>query len=484
MNRSENKRIIVLLAGLILLFLSCIIYLTYFYFFQAEEVKKNPSNRRGYIEEAQIKRGDIYDRNGEVLATSKGEPGNYRREYAYPILYSHIIGYSHPSLGKSGLESSYNDYLLNRNGNRTLKAISDMIRSKKQDGNSLILTIDTQVQSKAREMLEENAKKGSIVVMNPKTGEIYAMVSLPDFNASSIAQDWNELQKNESGALLNRSINGRYPPGSTFKLITAASLLDQDRIDLDYEDTGSQVIDGRTFKNAEGAQYGSVDLQEALVKSINTYFVEKGSKLGKDNLGGAADKFYFNSKIPFDLPVSVSVFDYKKSLPKTTLAASAIGQGDVLATPLHMAMVASAVANDGKMMQPILVKEVEDTKGSAIETKEPKVLIESTTPEIAKKLTKYMISVVQDGTGRRASLRNTQVAGKTGSAENASGENHAWFIGFAPAEDPQIAVAVIVEQAGRSGGSVAAPMARDIIAYALNNIDFNASDIQLEDDDD
>ncbi|MFR9296545.1 MAG: peptidoglycan D,D-transpeptidase FtsI family protein, partial [Aedoeadaptatus pacaensis] len=322
----------------------------------------------------------------------------------------------------------------------------------------MILTIDTQVQSKAREMLEENAKKGSIVVMNPKTGEIYAMVSLPDFNASTIAQDWNELQKNESGALLNRSINGRYPPGSTFKLITATSLLSQDRIDLDYEDKGSQVIDGRTFKNAEGAQYGSVDLQEALVKSINTYFVEKGSKLGKDNLGGAADKFYFNSKIPFDLPVSVSVFDYKKNLPKTTLAASAIGQGDVLATPLHMAMVASAVANDGKMMQPILVKEVEDTKGSAIETKEPKVLIESTKPEIAKKLTKYMTSVVQDGTGRRAALRNTQVAGKTGSAENASGENHAWFIGFAPAEDPQIAVAVIVEQAGRSGGSVAAPM--------------------------
>lgn len=484
MKQSENKRIIILLAGLIVLFLSCIVYLSYFYIFQAEEVKRNPANRRGYIEEAQIKRGDIYDRNGEVLATSKGAPGNYRREYAYPTLYSHIIGYCHPSLGKSGLESSYNDYLLNRNGNRTLKAISDMIRSKKQDGNSLVLTIDTQVQSKARELLEENTEKGSVVVMNPKTGEVYAMVSLPDFNSATIAQDWNALQKNESGALLNRSINGRYPPGSTFKIITAASLLGQDRIGLNYEDTGSQVVDGREFKNAEGAQYGSVDLREALAKSINTYFVEKGSKLGKETLGGTADKFYFNSKIPFDLPVSVSVFDYKKNLPKTTLAASAIGQGDVLATPLHMALVASAVANDGKMMQPILVKEVEDAKGSAIEEHKPKVLAESTSSDIAKTLTKYMISVVQDGTGRRASLRSTQVAGKTGSAENASGENHAWFIGFAPAKDPQIAVAVILEQAGKSGGSVAAPIARDIIVYALNNIDFNQGRELPESDDD
>ena len=135
-------------------------------------------------------------------------------------------------------------------------------------------------------------------------------------------------------------------------------------------------------------------------------------------------------------------------------------------------------------MQPILVKEVEDSKGSAIEEKEPKVLAESTTPDIAKTLTKYMISVVEDGTGRRAALRSTQVAGKTGTAENASGENHAWFIGFAPAKDPQIAVAIILEQAGKSGGSVAAPIARDIIVYALNNIDFNEVHDLPESDDD
>lgn len=472
MNKSELKRIVILMAGLIALFLGAIIYLSYFYIFEADTVRNHPSNRRGYIEEAQIKRGDIYDRNGELLATSKGEPGHYHREYSYPILYSHIIGYSHPSLGKSGLEASRNDDLLNRNSNRAIVLISNWLSNKKQDGNSLILTIDTQVQSKARELLEENAERGSIVVMNPKTGEIYALVSLPDFNAMSVAEDWNSLQENKAGALLNRSINGRYPPGSTFKVITAASIL-EGNMDLNYEDKGIQTIDGRDFKNAEGAVYGNVDLKDAMTHSVNTYFVSKGAALGKDKLGSTADQFYFNKKIPFDLPVSPSVFDYKNNIPKTTLAASAIGQGDVLVTPLHMAMVASAVANDGKMMEPILVREVEDPKGKSIRKHDAKVLQESIGEETAKTLNEYMISVVENGTGKRAAMRRTKVAGKTGSAENASGENHAWFIGYAPANDPQVAVSVIVEQAGRSGGSIAAPMARDIMAYALNNIDFS-----------
>lgn len=472
MNKSELKRIVILMAGLIALFLGAIIYLSYFYIFEADTVRNHPSNRRGYIEEAQIKRGDIYDRNGELLATSKGEPGHYHREYSYPILYSHIIGYSHPSLGKSGLEASRNDDLLNRNSNRAIVLISNWLSNKKQDGNSLILTIDTQVQSKAREILEENAERGSIVVMNPKTGEVYAMVSLPDFNAMSVAEDWNSLQENKAGALLNRSINGRYPPGSTFKVITAASILNGD-LNQNYDDEGIQTIDGRDFKNAEGAVYGNVDLKDAMTHSVNTYFVSKGAALGKEKLGSTADQFYFNKKIPFDLPVSPSVFDYKKNIPKTTLAASAIGQGDVLVTPLHMAMVASAVANDGKMMEPILVREVEDPKGKSIRKHDAKVLQESIGEETAKTLNEYMISVVENGTGKRAAMRRTKVAGKTGTAENASGENHAWFIGYAPANDPQVAVSVIVEQAGRSGGSIAAPMARDIMAYALNNIDFS-----------
>ncbi|MCD1147025.1 penicillin-binding protein 2 [Peptoniphilus sp. KCTC 25270] len=473
MYNKDRKRILYLLLGLIALSLSLVIYLTYFVIAEAEPMKNHAANRRSFIVESKIKRGSIYDRNGELLASSEGQEGNYQRIYNYPILYSHIIGYSHPSLGKSGLESSYNDYLLNRNGNRTLKQISDMIRERHQDGNSLILTIDTKVQSKARELLESNTEKGSIVLMNPKTGEIYAMVSLPDFNAQKIQQDWDSIQENKDGILLNRSINGRYPPGSTFKMVTAAALLQDGNIDLSYEDLGTQVIDGREFRNATAGENGEVGLREALANSLNTYFVSKGVELGQDKLGAMADKFMFNQEIPFDLKITPSIFDHRKKLETTNLAASAIGQGDVLATPLNMAMVASAIGNKGTMEAPILVKEVEDSNGSTIIRKDPKVLSEVISPEIAEQLTEYMVSVVNNGIGSNAALSRMQVAGKTGTAENSSGKNHAWFIGFAPAEDPEFAVAVILEQADKSGGTAAAPVARDLLLYAARNIEIS-----------
>ncbi|MDO5300913.1 MAG: penicillin-binding protein 2 [Tissierellia bacterium] len=464
----DRKRILIVFIFLVLMSISMMLYLTYFAVFQAETVRSHPANRRSSIAEGQIKRGDIYDRKGELLATSEGEAGNYHRIYSYPTLYAHIIGYANSSLGKSGLESSMNDYLLNRNGNRTLKEISDFIRNEKQDGNSLILTLDTQMQSKARELLQENTEKGSIVLMKPKTGEVLAMASLPDFNAQTILEDWDKIQQSDNGALLNRSINGRYPPGSTFKVITAAGLL-QSNVNLSYEDTGEQVIDGRTFRNAENAIYGDVDLDEALMYSLNTYFVRKGVDLGAPNLGKQADEFAFNQKIPFELPISQSEFDYKGKLSMTTLAASSIGQGNVLATPLQMAMVASAVANNGTMMKPYIVSEIEDSDGRTIESTEPETLKESIPSDVAEKLNEYLIDVVNDGSGKNARLNAFQVAGKTGTAENATGRNHAWFIGYGPAEDAEYAVAVILEEADESGGSVAAPIARDLLLYAYRN---------------
>lgn len=471
MYNKDKKKILYLLTGLVLLSLSLIIYLSYFVIFQAETVIKHPANRRSVIEEAKIKRGNIYDRNGELLAFSEGEEGNYTRIYNYPIIYSHIIGYANPSLGKAGLESSFNEYLLNRNGNRTLKQISDLIREKHQDGNSLILTVDTKVQAKARELLESSTHKGSIVLMSPKTGEIYAMVSLPDFNAQSISEDWNTIQKNNDGILLNRAVNGRYPPGSTFKLITEAAILADKNMDLSYIDKGVQVIDGREFKNASKGEHGKVSLTEALANSYNTYFVSKGVELGAKRLGSMSEQFYFNQKIPFDLPVTPSIFDYKNNLPKTTLAASAIGQGDVLATPLNMCLVSSTIANKGKMPQPYLVKEIEDMHGATIFKKENTILKESINEEDAERIKNDMIEVVRNGIGSNASLRRIQVAGKTGTAENSTGMNHAWFIGFAPAEDPEFAVAVILEQADETGGTVAAPVARDLLLYAYKNLD-------------
>lgn len=480
MKPKERSRVLILLSGLIILSLALIVYLSYFIIFEADVVKKHPANRRASILESEIQRGSIYDRNGEVLAYSQGEPGNYTRINNFPNLYSHIVGYSHPSLGKSGLESSYNDYLLNRNGNQTLKQMSNFLRDDKKMGNNLVLTIDTRVQSKARDLLSEAADKGSVVLMNPKTGEIYAMVSLPDYNVMTVAEDWDTISQSKDGILLNRSISGTYPPGSTFKIITASALLENTDIKQSYLDEGVQVINGREFSNAGKREYGEVNLKTAFANSLNTYFVSKGVELGQQKMGSQADKFMFNQKIPFDLRVRNSVFDYSKKMDDTKLAASSIGQGDVLATPLNMAMVASAVANDGNMQKPILVSRVEDPKGATILENKPEVLKESLSKDIAEELKDLMVAVVREGNGSNASLRNYQVAGKTGTAENSSGKDHAWFVGFAPADDPELAVAVIVEQSGSTGGKAAAPVARDLILYAKNNLDF--SDIQDQDE--
>ncbi|MDO5036803.1 MAG: penicillin-binding transpeptidase domain-containing protein [Tissierellia bacterium] len=467
-----KRRIVVLLTALILLFLALIVYLSYFMFFKAEDIKGHPANRRSAIVENTIKRGSIYDRNGELLTYSEGEPGNYQRHSNYPTLYSHLIGYTHQSLGNSGLEASFNDFLLNRNGNRSLKELSDSLNKKDEKlGNNLILTVDTKVQAKARELLQDRAEKGSVVLLNPKTGEIYAMVSLPDFNVMTISEDWESIQKNKDGALLNRALNGKYPPGSTFKIITSAALLEDGDIPLSYEDTGSQVINGREFNNAGNAAYGSIGIKEAFAQSSNAYYVSKGVDLGKNKLGAMADKFMFNQEIPFDHKVSRSIFDYKSSIDDTKLAASAIGQGDVLATPLNMAMVAGAIGNHGAMQKPILVRRVENPNKTTIWYNDPEVLSQAVPEEIAEEIKNLMIRVVNSGTGTNAQSNDFQLAGKTGTAENATGQSHAWFVGFAPAEDPYLAVAVILEQANESGNKAAAPIAKELMEYAYYQIE-------------
>lgn len=481
MFNKDRKRILYLLTGLIVLSLSLIFYLSYYVIVKAEDVKKHPANRRSSIMESEIQRGSIYDRNGELLTYSTGEPGNFERVNNFPILYSHIIGYSDDSLGKSGLEASYNDYLLNRNGNQTLKQISDILREDRKVGNNLILSIDTRVQSKARELLEENTEKGSIILMSPKTGQIYAMASLPDFNVSTVAEDWDSIQESSDGVLLNRTINGRYPPGSTFKTVTSAAILKDKNIDLDYYDEGAQIINGREFNNAGASKgVGEVGIKYAFANSLNTYYVSKAIDVGVSALGNTAEDFMFNKKIPFDLPVTNSVFDFSSKMDDTQLAASAIGQGEVLATPLNMAMIASAVGNHGAMQKPILVQEVEDNKGMTIWKNEPEVLNQSISEEIAEEIKDLMVAVVREGNGANASLRNYQVAGKTGTAENSTGKSHAWFIGFAPADDPDFAIAVLLEEADAPGGKVAAPVARDLLLYAINNIEVEEAEVTEE----
>ncbi len=465
----EIKRILLLLAGFCIIFIALIAYMSYFQIFLAEGIKTNSYNKRLWINEENTLRGSIIDREGNVLVYSEKKNDSNTRYYKYGSLYSHTIGYSYREYGKAGLELQYNNTLLDINENKAINEFKNIV-APITIGNSLKLTLDHGTQLKAKELLK--GRKGAIVAMNPVTGEIYTMVSLPDFDASNLKVNWKEISEDTNSPLLNRAISGLYTPGSVFKIITTTAALETVDLNKEYDCSGSTIIDGYTFKDYQGKSHGHLDLKEALVHSCNTYFTEKSILIGKSKMQQVSDNYMFNNKIPFDLPVKISKTPFKDNLGKTDIAAASIGQGKVVATPLNMALVASAIANGGEMMKPILVKEVLSNSGKVIKSSISETLSTVSSSLIANELKEMMIEAVKSGTGQNASIKNVVVAGKTGTAENPSGKSHAWFIGFAPADNPKISIAVVLEEEGSTGGISAAPIARDLIIYSLNNLNF------------
>lgn len=469
MNKEEN-RIIIVLFSLSLVFIALIVYLSYFEVFEAASIKNNNYNRRVWLEEEYVTRGSIYDRNHTLLASStRDKEQNQERDYKYGNLYSHIIGYTHRELGKEGLEKNYNDALINLSESNSLNEFKKVIASmdKELRGNDLILTLDHGLQQYAKDLLGK--QKGSIVVMNPSNGEIYTMVSYPDFDPNHLKENWDSILQNPDSPLLNRATSGLYTPGSIFKVITTSSALESEGINTDFDCKGQVNIDGYVLRDYNGIAHGHVDLHDSLVKSCNVAFSQIGVELGGKKLEETSEKFMLNHKIPFDLDTKQSTFP-KSKMSKADLGASGIGQGKTLVTPLNMAMMASAIANDGKIMKPNIVKEILTPAGKSLSTKEPEVLSTAISPEIARSIKDMMVDVVNQGTGKNAKTSAVQIAGKTGTAENAHENAHAWFVGFAPAEEPQVAIAVILENHGSTGGSSAAPMARKIITQALKEL--------------
>lgn len=465
----EHTRIILVLVSFCILFVGLIGYLSYFQVFKAEAIKHNAYNKRLWINEENVVRGSIMDRNGRVLAYSEKKDDTNIRYYNYGNLYSHIIGYSFREYGKAGLELEYNNALLNINENAAINEIKNLVLPSSV-GNDLRLTIDHSMQEKSRSLLQ--GRKGAIVAMNPKTGEIYSMVSLPDFNTSNLGDDWKNISEDPNSPLLNRATQGLYTPGSIFKIITTTAALETGELNKDYICSGTTTIDGYTFKDYNSNAHGEIGLIEAFTKSCNTYFAEKSQIIGKEKLGSVADKFMFNKNIDFDLSTKTSQFPYKGNLGKTDISAAAIGQGKVVTTPLNMAMMASSIANDGVMVKPILVKEILNKDGKLLKEVKTESISTVTDSIRAYEIKEMMNQVVSSGTGTNARLKNVIVSGKTGTAENPSGQSHSWFVGFAPANDPKIALAVILEESGLTGGQGAAPIARDLIIHGLNNIDF------------
>ncbi len=470
---TTNSRILHIFIVINILFLSLVVYMSYFELYGKESLMANNYNRRLKANEQGIVRGQIYDRNGEVIAATKVTDGLSSRSYPYKRLYAHIIGYNSDIYGKTLLEAQYNDTLLGINALGLIGNTVSLVTGEDKTGNNLILTIDHNLQALARELIGD--KRGSIVAINPKTGEILAMVSTPDFNPNekSLEDNWADISTNENSPLLPRAVVGLYPPGSTFKVVTAVAAIEEGLIDFQFEDTGSVVIDGKTFANFNNKAYGVLNMTSAMALSSNVYFSKLSEVLDAKALVKTAENAGLNHTISFDIPTKKSSIN-PNIKSKTEYAATVIGQGKLLVTPLQMALICAGIANDGVIMEPYLVKSISDRNNIILSNTRSKKLYNLTDSKTSELVKEMMIEVVKNGTGTKAAISEVVVAGKTGTAQNeksteGGGNDHAWFIGFAPASDPEIAIAVILENQDRDGGQVAAPIARKIMSQWIKN---------------
>jgi peptidoglycan glycosyltransferase len=463
--KKNISRVAFFLFSLIFILL---VYITYIQVVNSDELVNNPLNKRTSVSSNKIQRGSIIDRRGNKLAYSeRNDDGHFTRLYPFNEKFAHVVGYENTKLGNTGIEAVYNSYLSGTdNISAKFGAIQKLI--KKNNGYDVVLTIDSKLQQIAYDALGN--QKGAIVVLNPKNGAILAMVSKPSFNPNLINETWTDIQNNSSALLLNRATQGLYPPGSILKTMILDATLKEHKVTL--QDTFDcpgylKVSDDYTLYESGKVAYGKLNLKEALTVSSNTTFATLALKLGSTKVEDTFKRFGFDKKLGNeDFIESPTVFPNFNELSDGDLCQVGIGQGSLLITPLRMALMTSAFANKGVIMRPHLLNEIRASDGSIIKKYSDEKWLEVTSKENAKIISEFMENVVENGTGRNARISGIRVAGKTGTAENAEENPHAWFIGFAPAEDPELVVVVIVENGG-SGGKIAAPIAKKIIVSAL-----------------
>jgi len=471
-----NRAIVHLFLLFTVLFAVLIAFTSRWSVLEAESLADNSANRRQLLEQQRIPRGLILARDGTVAADSRRlgnrETRRYVRRYPTDSLFSHAVGYSFIDRGQSGLEQSHNDELVGK-GNELATIIDEL--SGSQEGDNLRTTLDPKAQEAAKQALR--GQNGSVVAIEPDTGRVRAMVSLPDFDPNDIPEGFNELNADSSSPLFNRATQARYPPGSTFKVVTAAAALDSGDFTPETTVSGKndKPISAVPLQNFEGAQFGQVTLTEALTKSINTAWAEVGERLGDATMLRYMRRFGFGSEPPIDLPRSQlaasGIYDEDGDLLDASddidIGRVSIGQERLQVTPLQMAMVASAIGNEGGLMEPVFAERTIAPDGRVTRRYRPDKLRQVISSDAARDLTGMMTAVVDEGSGTAAKLQGVRVAGKTGTAERGAGVNQAWFIAFAPAKDPKIALAVTVEQASGTGGEVAAPIARKVLEAIL-----------------
>jgi peptidoglycan glycosyltransferase len=477
-----------LAAVVLVLFGTLLLSSTYIQFVQASSLRDKPGNRRTLLENYARERGPILV-DGKAIAQSvpTDDELRYRRRYGTAELYAHLTGYYSFVYGAgSGVERSEDSLLSGSSDQLFYRRMVDLVTGRKAQGASVELTIDPAAQKAAAEGLGN--QRGAVVALDPRTGAILALVSSPTYDPNRLTghdvnkvQDaYKELNADEDDPLVDRAISGDlYPPGSTFKLVTSAAALSSGKYNehsqvyggarLDLPQTTSDLPNDTPGPCGPGNR---VDLTHALEISCNTAFGSLGLTLGGDALREQAAKFGFGDRLNVPMPVTPSTVPAGMNPPQT--AQAAIGQFDVRVTPLQMAMVSAGIANKGVVMSPYAVKTVRSPDLDVLEQARPQELSEAVSPDVAAQLTRMMQQVVTGGTGTRAQIPGVSVAGKTGTAQQGKGEPpHAWFTAFAPADDPKVAVAVVVEDGGRAGseafgGRVAAPIAKSVMEAVLN----------------
>jgi len=472
-----NKPLRRLFLVFVLMFGVLVGFTSWWTVFGAEDLKEKPSNRRPLLKAQKIPRGLILAEDGTKLATNRRtgnrETKRYYRAYPQSRLFSHAVGYSFVSRGSAGIERSFNDELIGEHDE--IESIVDQLGGGVKEGDDVHTHLDANAQRTAIAAL--GGRRGSIVALDPSTGAVKVMVSIPDFDPNSIPKTFSQLNRDASSPLFNRATQARYPPGSTFKVVTAAAALDSGRYDPGslVDGRNNKPVSGVPLQNSGGADFGTITLTDALTNSVNTVWGEVGEKLGKKTMLEYMERFGFLSEPPLDYPRSQitpsGIYQNQKLLDaddSIDIGRVAIGQERLQVTPLQMAMVAGAVANDGVLMKPRIVDRVVEPDGSVRDRVRPRRQGRVISRDSAAALRGMMSKVVEEGTGTASALAGIRSGGKTGTAEVQNGaSNQAWFIAFAPLDDPKVAIAVTVERTQGQGGTIAAPVAKQVMQALL-----------------
>lgn len=462
--KSHTWQISIASGAFVCLFAAMSVYLAHYVYFDSVKVINNTYNaKRQEIMASKTIRGDILAADGSILATTlTQEDGGERRYYPYGEIFAHAVGYAEN--GRMGVEQSANIYLVSSDVSLNQK-MQDNLDDIKHMGNTVYTTFDTDLQKAAYNAL--GIYNGAIIVTEPTTGKILAMVSKPDFDPNTIIQNWESvIQDEKSSILVNRVSQGLYPPGSTFKILTALEYIRENKDtykNYTYECNGSFSKDDNTIRCYHGTKHGNIDFVTSFAKSCNSSFANMGLQLNRTKFAETLNTLLFNQKLPVDFISNQSKISVSDTISDSNMMQAAIGQGTTQMTPLHLAMITSMIANHGNMIVPYMIDHIETANGTTIKQFEPESIGQLITEEEAAALKELMTAVVEDGTGTRLQSKNYQAAGKTGSAEysNTKSESHAWFTAFSYNTENPIQVTVIVEGGG-SGGEYAVPIARRI----------------------